>query len=117
MTAWTRSPVRTSSPPITHGRSWRCDSRSRSRARISSRSGDPGAYSRTGSLTGGGGRKMPVADTARILSNLLRVRPRLVRYLAEGWGVGELWLEDDRLVWHELPRPRGEQPLDPHPLA
>jgi methylated-DNA-[protein]-cysteine S-methyltransferase len=26
-------------------------------------------------------------------------------YEAEGWGVGELWLEDDRPVWHELPRP------------
>jgi methylated-DNA-[protein]-cysteine S-methyltransferase len=26
-------------------------------------------------------------------------------YAAEGWGVGELWLEGERLVWHELPRP------------
>jgi methylated-DNA-[protein]-cysteine S-methyltransferase len=31
-----------------------------------------------------------------------------VSYAAEGWGVGELWYEDDRLVWHELPRPRPE---------
>jgi methylated-DNA-[protein]-cysteine S-methyltransferase len=30
----------------------------------------------------------------------------LIRYEAAGWGVGELWLEDGRVVWHELPRPR-----------
>jgi methylated-DNA-[protein]-cysteine S-methyltransferase len=29
-------------------------------------------------------------------------------YKAEGWGVGELWFEGTRLVWHELPRPRDE---------
>jgi O-6-methylguanine DNA methyltransferase len=28
-------------------------------------------------------------------------------YLAEGWGEGELWYEESRLVWHELPRPTG----------
>ena len=28
-----------------------------------------------------------------------------VPYAADGWGVGELWLEGTRLVWHELPRP------------
>lgn len=27
-----------------------------------------------------------------------------VAYEADGWGVGELWLDHDRLVWHELPR-------------
>ena len=27
-----------------------------------------------------------------------------VPYAAAGWGVGELWLEGTRLVWHELPR-------------
>jgi methylated-DNA-[protein]-cysteine S-methyltransferase len=26
-----------------------------------------------------------------------------VAYEADGWGVGELWLEDDVVVWHELP--------------
>ncbi len=26
-----------------------------------------------------------------------------VAYEAEGWGVGELWLEGGRVVWHELP--------------
>jgi methylated-DNA-[protein]-cysteine S-methyltransferase len=28
-----------------------------------------------------------------------------VAYEAEGWGVGELVLEDGRVVWHELPHP------------
>jgi methylated-DNA-[protein]-cysteine S-methyltransferase len=26
-------------------------------------------------------------------------------YEAEGWGVGELVIEDGRVVWHELPKP------------
>jgi methylated-DNA-[protein]-cysteine S-methyltransferase len=30
---------------------------------------------------------------------------RVVAYEAEGWGVGELWLEDGVLVNHELPQP------------
>jgi O-6-methylguanine DNA methyltransferase len=30
---------------------------------------------------------------------------RVVAYEAEGWGIGELWLEDGVLVNHELPRP------------
>ena len=29
-----------------------------------------------------------------------------VRYQVEGWGVGELWLDGETLLWHELPRPR-----------
>jgi methylated-DNA-[protein]-cysteine S-methyltransferase len=29
-----------------------------------------------------------------------------VPYEAEGWGTGELWLEDGRVVWHELPHAR-----------
>jgi O-6-methylguanine DNA methyltransferase len=28
-----------------------------------------------------------------------------VSYAAEGWGVGEVWHDGNRLVWHELPRP------------
>ena len=28
-----------------------------------------------------------------------------VAYAVDGWGVGELWLEDGRVVWHELPHP------------
>jgi len=31
---------------------------------------------------------------------------RRVDYEVAGWGVGELWLEDEVVVWHELPRPR-----------
>ena len=31
---------------------------------------------------------------------------QVVRYAAEGWGVGELWFDGDGLpVWHELPTP------------
>ena len=26
-------------------------------------------------------------------------------YAVEGWGVGEVWMERARLVWHEVPRP------------
>ncbi|MGH3051258.1 MAG: methylated-DNA--[protein]-cysteine S-methyltransferase, partial [Gaiellaceae bacterium] len=33
-------------------------------------------------------------------------------YEADGWGVGELVVDDDRVVWHELPQPRA---LDPRP--
>ena len=29
----------------------------------------------------------------------------LVAYEVEGWGVGELWLDGERVVWHELPFP------------
>jgi methylated-DNA-[protein]-cysteine S-methyltransferase len=32
-----------------------------------------------------------------------------VSYAAEGWGVGEVWHDGGRLVWHELPRPRVER--------
>jgi methylated-DNA-[protein]-cysteine S-methyltransferase len=28
-----------------------------------------------------------------------------VAYEVEGWGVGELWLDDGTVVWHELPHP------------
>ena len=40
-----------------------------------------------------------------------------VRYAADGWGVGELWLEDGALVWHELPRPAAESGVPNHPLV
>jgi methylated-DNA-[protein]-cysteine S-methyltransferase len=30
-----------------------------------------------------------------------------VRYEAEGWGVGELWLAGETLLWHELPTRNG----------
>jgi methylated-DNA-[protein]-cysteine S-methyltransferase len=33
------------------------------------------------------------------------MRVTQVAYEVEGWGVGELWLDGDRVVWHELPWP------------
>ena len=33
-----------------------------------------------------------------------------VAYEVEGWGVGELWLEGTRVVWHDLPFPRAATP-------
>jgi methylated-DNA-[protein]-cysteine S-methyltransferase len=33
-----------------------------------------------------------------------------VAYEVEGWGVGELVVADERVVWHELPWPRAESP-------
>ena len=38
------------------------------------------------------------------------MKPTLVRYEAPGWGVGELWLDGDRVLWSELPRPREPAP-------
>ena len=39
-------------------------------------------------------------------------------YVVPGWGVGELWLDGDRLLSHGLPRPGPDpQPSPPHPLA
>jgi methylated-DNA-[protein]-cysteine S-methyltransferase len=45
--------------------------------------------------------------------------PKLVRYEAPGWGVGELWLDGARVVWSVLPRPspRPAGPQPAHPLA
>jgi methylated-DNA-[protein]-cysteine S-methyltransferase len=40
-----------------------------------------------------------------------------VAYEVEGWGVGELWLEDERVVWHDLPFPRATVPRGGHPLV
>jgi methylated-DNA-[protein]-cysteine S-methyltransferase len=40
-----------------------------------------------------------------------------VSYEARGWGVGEIWLDGDRLLHHELPRPGIEQRGQGHPLA
>jgi methylated-DNA-[protein]-cysteine S-methyltransferase len=44
--------------------------------------------------------------------------PRRLAYASEGWGVGEVWLEGERLLWHELPRP-GVAVVDgpSHPLT
>jgi methylated-DNA-[protein]-cysteine S-methyltransferase len=38
-------------------------------------------------------------------------KPTLVQYEAEGWGVGELWLDEDgRVFYSELPRPKRHVP-------
>jgi O-6-methylguanine DNA methyltransferase len=42
--------------------------------------------------------------------------PTCVRYEARGWGVGELWLEGDRLLWAMHPR-AGLRVDGSHPLA
>jgi methylated-DNA-[protein]-cysteine S-methyltransferase len=39
------------------------------------------------------------------------MKPTLVQYDAPGWGVGEVWFDDDGRVFHsELPRPRRTRP-------
>jgi len=47
------------------------------------------------------------------------VRLTYVRYEAEGWGIGELVFEGERLLHSELPRPRpaAAGPGGDHPLA
>src|SRR6266550_2992443 len=67
MTASNVSPVRISSPPMTRGSSSCCACSSARRTRSSSRSGEPGAYERTGSFSAGGGRKLACVPTARSL--------------------------------------------------
>jgi len=46
------------------------------------------------------------------------VRQTIVRYEAPGFGVGEVWLEGDRVVWSELPRPlpTGAPSMGPGPV-
>ena len=43
--------------------------------------------------------------TSGAIVGLGTVSVACISYEAEGWGVGEVWLEDGCLVWHELPRP------------
>jgi methylated-DNA-[protein]-cysteine S-methyltransferase len=38
-------------------------------------------------------------------------------YEADGWGVGEIWLESERLLHHELPRPGVRGRASRHQLA
>jgi O-6-methylguanine DNA methyltransferase len=39
------------------------------------------------------------------------MRPTLVQYEAAGWGVGEVWLDEDGVVFYsELPRPKATPP-------
>ena len=45
------------------------------------------------------------------------VRPTQIVYEAEGWGLGEMWFDGDRLLLHELPRPGVETVGGTHRLA
>jgi methylated-DNA-[protein]-cysteine S-methyltransferase len=76
----------------------------------------PGAYVLTGSFAGAGGRKRPGALIASIVES---VEMRVTRhpYEVEGWGVGELWVSDGRVVVaHDPPTPgvRFAGVLPPH---
>ena len=51
---------------------------------------------------------MPWALTVAILGFGV-VAVTQVAYEVEGWGVGELVVADERVVWHELPWPRAER--------
>ena len=70
---------------------------------------------RTGSFAGVGGRKIPVVTACDC--RLAPVALTHVRYAADGWGVGEVWLDGERLVHHELPRPNTAPPSEVQPLA
>jgi methylated-DNA-[protein]-cysteine S-methyltransferase len=48
---------------------------------------------------------MPWTLTRAIVRWGSEVAVTCVRYEADGWGVGELWVDGRRVVWHELPRP------------
>jgi O-6-methylguanine DNA methyltransferase len=40
------------------------------------------------------------------------MKPTLLQYEAPGWGVGEVWLDDDgRVFYSELPRPKRTRPV------
>ncbi len=90
MTASKDSSVETSLPPMTSGIETRSLSISRRRFFSSSRSGEPGAYDLMGSLTGGGGVKMPGALMPGFYERWDR-EPNGPQYAVPGWGVGELW--------------------------
>jgi methylated-DNA-[protein]-cysteine S-methyltransferase len=51
---------------------------------------------------------MPWALTTAILGFAV-VAVTQVAYEVDGWGVGELVVADERVVWHELPWPRAER--------
>lgn len=42
---------------------------------------------------------------------------RQLAYAADGWGVGELVLDDGRVVWHELPKPAALESHGSHPVV
>jgi methylated-DNA-[protein]-cysteine S-methyltransferase len=43
--------------------------------------------------------------------------PKRFAYTAAGWGEGELWLDGELPVWHELPRGRADADRADHPLT
>jgi methylated-DNA-[protein]-cysteine S-methyltransferase len=45
------------------------------------------------------------------------VKAALVQYEVPGWGVGEVWLEGERVVWSELPVTRPADGVSDHPLG
>src|SRR5436190_4937553 len=55
---------------------------------------------------------MPWALTVTILGFVV-VAVRQVAYEIEGWGIGDLVVADDRVVWHELPWRRASTSEDP----
>lgn len=65
------------------------------------RSGEPGAYDLTGSLTGGGGLKIPWALMQAIVKSS-SVRAELTQYAVAGWGEGELWTRGDLVLAHDF---------------
>jgi methylated-DNA-[protein]-cysteine S-methyltransferase len=55
-------------------------------------------------LTGFGGR----AIESRLIAQDSRATvARSVKYGVDGWGVGEIWLDGEVLLWHELPTRAG----------
>jgi O-6-methylguanine DNA methyltransferase len=74
---------------------------SRSRFWSSSRSGEPGAYDLTGSFSGAGGLKNPGALIGSIVKSG-EVRATFTQYEVPGWGVGELWTDDELVLAHEF---------------
>jgi O-6-methylguanine DNA methyltransferase len=40
------------------------------------------------------------------------MRPTLVQYEAPSWGIGEVWLDGDVVIWSELPRNRSTRLRD-----
>ena len=65
----------------------------------------------------GSGRSKDAGGAHRFDSTIPAVSATHVSYEARGWGVGEIWLEGDRLLHHELPRPAVEQRGKGHPLG
>ena len=107
------SPVRTSSPPITSGISSCCDSISRQPDAQLLALGAARCVAADRLVVRLGDAGDPVGAHA---GDSRRVAVKHVAYEVDGWGVGELWLEGGRVVWHELPhrvaRRRGGAPPD-----